>query len=321
MRSPHFTSSIEPTEAKWENPTFSLMLQSRMAVHRAPLWLRKATLRGRAIFPAKVALRPLTGLITPRQLGPTMRILPRLASSRTCCSSSAPTSPASLKPAEMTMAPSTPASAHSRMIPGTVGAGETMTARSTCSGTSRTLGYAFIPRTLDRFGLTGKTVPPNGLPIRLRITVRPTLPALSVAPITASVSGRKITSRGCRSYLRTSCAGSPAGGFFMECSSSTACSKLFCICETHIHYSIPAGRGDVTVFTTVARSYSATIKGDDVHTHNSGRGPWTRRRGGAHAGLRGAGARGAGGNDGCGERPSPQDDQERSAGPLPDRAR
>ena len=45
------------------------------------------------------------GTITPRQFGPTMRILPRLASAKTCCSSAAPSGPTSLKPAEMMITP------------------------------------------------------------------------------------------------------------------------------------------------------------------------------------------------------------------------
>ena len=49
MRSPQPTSSIEPIETKRLNPTFSRRLQSSTAVHRAPLWLMKPTLPGRAI--------------------------------------------------------------------------------------------------------------------------------------------------------------------------------------------------------------------------------------------------------------------------------
>ena len=50
---------------------------------------------------AKVALRPLVGLMTPRQFGPTMRMPPRRASANTRASSSAPAGPVSRKPAEM----------------------------------------------------------------------------------------------------------------------------------------------------------------------------------------------------------------------------
>ncbi len=64
-----------------------------------------------------------------------IRIRPRRASSSTSCSSLAPSGPVSLKPAEMMIAPFTPASTHSLITPGTVGAGVTTTARSTGSGT------------------------------------------------------------------------------------------------------------------------------------------------------------------------------------------
>ena len=53
------------------------------------------------------------------------------------------------------IAPLTPASTHSAITPGTVGAGVTTTARSTGSGTAAIVGYARIPSTLGRFGLTG----------------------------------------------------------------------------------------------------------------------------------------------------------------------
>ena len=109
-------------------------------MQRAPLWLRKPTLPGRAIAPAKVALRPVSGFITPRQFGPMIRMPPRRACSMIRRSSSTPSGPISLKPAEMMIAPWTPASTHSPMMPGTVGAGVTMTARSTGSGTAVMLG-------------------------------------------------------------------------------------------------------------------------------------------------------------------------------------
>src|SRR5208337_2346038 len=78
---------------------------------------------------------------------------------------------------------------------GTVGAGVTTMARSTRSGTSPMRGWALIPSTLRRFGLTGKTGPPNGLFIRFQTIVRPMLPAFSVAPVTAMFWGVKNASR------------------------------------------------------------------------------------------------------------------------------
>ena len=211
MRSPQPTSSMEPIERNALKPTCSRRLQSRIAVQIAPLWLTSATLPGRAIVVAKVAFNPARGLITPRQLGPMMRMRPRLASSSTWRSSSAPALPASLKPAEMMIAPFTPAATHSRTTPGTVLAGVTITARSTLSGTAATVGYARIPSTLVRFGLTGNTVPPNGLLIKFQRIVRPTLAGDSVAPITATLRGAKNTSRGRRRRPRISCADSVPG--------------------------------------------------------------------------------------------------------------
>ena len=78
-------------------------------MHSAPLWLMKPTdFRGARWPVAKVAFRPVSGLITPRQLGPMMRMLPRRASAIIWRSSSAPSGPISLKPAEITIAPRTP---------------------------------------------------------------------------------------------------------------------------------------------------------------------------------------------------------------------
>ncbi len=53
-----------------------------------------------------------------------------------------------------------------------------------------------MPRMLGRFGLTGSTVPPKGLLMRFQSTVRPTLPGVSVAPMTATERGRKMASSG-----------------------------------------------------------------------------------------------------------------------------
>src|SRR5262245_23544781 len=125
---------MEPTENMALKPTFSLRLQSRTAEQNAPLWLKKATFPGLGINGAKVAFRPLTGLITPRQFGPMMRRLPRRASARIWRSRSRPTAPDSLKPADRMIAPWTPASTQSLITDGTVDAGVAMTASSTFPG-------------------------------------------------------------------------------------------------------------------------------------------------------------------------------------------
>lgn len=46
-------------------------------MHKAPLWLMKATLPGRAMAPARLALIPVSGDITPREFGPMIRNPPR----------------------------------------------------------------------------------------------------------------------------------------------------------------------------------------------------------------------------------------------------
>src|SRR5271157_4503090 len=144
---------------------------------------------------ATEAFRPVIGLITPRLFGPMTRIRPRPAWSMIRRSSAAPSAPISLNPAEATMAARTPASTHSPIRSGTVGAGVATMARSTRSGTSPMRGWALIPSTLRRFGLTGKMGPPNGLFIRFHTIVRPMLPAFSVAPMTAMFWGVKNASR------------------------------------------------------------------------------------------------------------------------------
>ena len=140
MTSPQPTSSMEPSDTTELKPTPSWALQSRTAVSSAPLWLMKPTEPGGAIPAANVALSPATGFMTPRQFGPTTRIPAACASASTRRSSSAPASPTSRKPAEMMMTPRTPLAAHSATRPGTLGAGVTMTARSTASGMAARFG-------------------------------------------------------------------------------------------------------------------------------------------------------------------------------------
>ncbi len=153
IKSPQPTSSIEPSETNALKPTFSFKLQSRIAVQSAPLWLMNPTLPGRAMSAAKVAFNFEPGTITPRQFGPTMRMPALFASSKTWRSSSTPTGPISLKPAEIMMTPFTPAVPQSLTMPGTVAGGVMMTARSAGSGTAVMLGYALTPSTVSRFGV------------------------------------------------------------------------------------------------------------------------------------------------------------------------
>src|ERR1035441_5239404 len=71
--SPQLTSNIDPTEMKELKPTLAEMLHSKIAVPKAPDWLKKATDPGRAMWVAKLAFNPMCGLMSPRQFGPTIR--------------------------------------------------------------------------------------------------------------------------------------------------------------------------------------------------------------------------------------------------------
>jgi hypothetical protein len=130
---------MEPTETNPLNPTFSRRLQSRMAVHNAPLWLRKAMFPGRALHCAKVAFNPVRGFMIPRQFGPINRKWLEASTCLISCSRSCPAGPSSAKPAEITMALRTPASTHSCKTSGTVAAGVITMARSTRSPIAATL--------------------------------------------------------------------------------------------------------------------------------------------------------------------------------------
>ena len=176
------------------------MLQSRIAVSSAPLWLRNATLPALGARLANVASKPITGFMIPRQLGPITRMEPdpRCNCSRILCSSAVPSAPRSRNPAEITTAAFTPASTHSPIKPGTVVAGVTTMARSTSAGTSPMLGNARTPHTSLCLGLTAYTLSENAPCERFISTVRPTLPAFSVAPITATFFGKKKASRAFR---------------------------------------------------------------------------------------------------------------------------
>ena len=154
IRSPQPISSIDPTETKALRPTLALGHHPSTTAPTALLWLRNAILPGCTTAWVTVAFRSLYGRIKPRLLGPMMRILPRRASLSNSCSSRAPSGPVSLKPAEITIAALTPASAHSQITLGTVGAGVTTTARSIGSGIEATFLYAFIPSTRRRMGST-----------------------------------------------------------------------------------------------------------------------------------------------------------------------
>ena len=69
---------MEPIETKALNPTISRGSNPARRSERAAL-ADESDIPGRATV-AKVALKPVIGFITPRQLGPIRRILPRMVS-------------------------------------------------------------------------------------------------------------------------------------------------------------------------------------------------------------------------------------------------
>ena len=173
-----------------------------MATPRAPACETKPIEPRRAAVGEKVALSDTSGsvLITPMQLGPTMRRPPLRTNSHSSRSSAAPSSPVSAKPAVITTRPPTPFSTHSATTPITASRGTATTARSTASGTARIDGYAFSEWIAPAFGLTGKMAPANCACTRLWSSAKPSESRLREAPTTATERGAKIGSsvRGAR---------------------------------------------------------------------------------------------------------------------------
>ncbi len=124
MRSPQPTSSIEPTETKWENPTFILWLQSSTALQSAPLWLMNATLPGRAAVDAIRRVEP--GGRAHHAQGVRADDAKAAASGigEDRASRASPSGPVSRNPLETMMAVGTPAATQSAITPGTAGAGD-----------------------------------------------------------------------------------------------------------------------------------------------------------------------------------------------------
>ena len=131
-------------------PTFSPRLQSSTAVQRAPLWLMKPTLPGASHRAGKgsveagqrthhaEAVRPDNAQVPSTRLFQDL-----LLHLGTCCA-------AFLETSRDDNGPFDPSLDTLGNNTGTVGAGVTMTARSTCWGRAARLGYALMPRTLAR---------------------------------------------------------------------------------------------------------------------------------------------------------------------------
>jgi len=106
---------------------------------------------------AKVAFSEIAGsvLMTPRQFGPITRMPLANAVTTNWRSAARPADPVSPKPEEMITSPRTDLRAHSSTTAATLAAGVAITARSTSSSMSSTLGYARTLATWPPRGLTG----------------------------------------------------------------------------------------------------------------------------------------------------------------------
>ena len=150
------TSSMLPTETKYEKPMPSSNAQSSTEVHSAPDCEMKPMCPLAGVAAAKLAFRLIPGTMMPRQFGPRIRMPSNFRCSwRTSSSSFRPSAPISRNPAEMITIPRVPASPHCRTIAGTVAAGVQITARSGACGRLGMSLYAWIPCTASRLELTG----------------------------------------------------------------------------------------------------------------------------------------------------------------------
>ena len=139
----------------------------------------------------KVALSRTSGWldISPRQLGPTSRMLCSRAVRSISRWISRPSPPSSSKPEEMTTAEDAPAVAASRMVSSTRPAGTATTTRSTCHGTSPRRGYAVTPSTASACGCTTQSRPVKPPELIEWSTAAPIPVPSRRTPVTATLPG------------------------------------------------------------------------------------------------------------------------------------
>ena len=157
------TSALLPSEMNAWTPSPSSRATSSRAIPTPPDWEATARPPGGGTVRENVALRRMAGSldITPRQFGPTRRMLFSRATRSISRCISAPSGPSSPSPDEMTTTAETPASAASSTAARTRAAGTAMIARSTCAGTSASRGKAGIPSIEDDLGMDDEHGPWN----------------------------------------------------------------------------------------------------------------------------------------------------------------
>ncbi len=134
------TSALFPSEANIDRPSPRSRIAASTASPSAPDCDEKAMFPGSGVVDEKVACRLMEGsvLMTPMQLGPTMRIPYFLETASSADSSDAPDSPISLNPAVITMRPRTPFRPQDSAAATACWLGTTRMARSTGPGMSST---------------------------------------------------------------------------------------------------------------------------------------------------------------------------------------
>ncbi len=148
-------SVLLPRLTNFEKPIFSPRAQSSIATHRAPDCEKKPIWPSGGIPAAKDALSELAVSISPRQLGPIIRIPNFLARVASASSRRAPSGPISLKPAAIITTESTFFLPHCSTTFKTAGAGRAIMARSMSAGTEVRSGYALRPKISWAFGFMG----------------------------------------------------------------------------------------------------------------------------------------------------------------------
>ena len=182
------TSYLSPADTKDDTPIPSRDICSSSAIPTPPDCTTRPT-TPRTGWPAvKVASRPIHGMITPKQLGPSSRMPCR----RQAAFSSAPAAP---RQELSTIRARTPWRPHCSATPGTAAGGTAITARSTGPGRSSTDATHGTPSRVWACGLTAQTGPVKPPVTRLCRMARPMLARRRPGPTTA-------TDRGCSSGRR-----------------------------------------------------------------------------------------------------------------------
>ncbi len=152
-----FKSALFPTLITAENPIPCALASSTSAAQIAPLCDISAICPDLGVTLRKVEFIIVFGsrFITPRQLGPIIRMPYFLTIVFSCSSSFLPASSTSLNPAVITMTPLIFFLPHSSRTAGTMSFFVTTIAKSIDSATSSTLLYAFMSNTTSRVGEIG----------------------------------------------------------------------------------------------------------------------------------------------------------------------